>query len=61
MLFEVACQFAEMIAEGRITPKIATTLMLQACQKNGLIKEYGEAEILRQIGNAYNIIGERGL
>lgn len=60
-LFEVACDFAEIIAEGRILPSVATHLMLGACKANGLIEDYGKAKCLSQIANAYRIIEEREL
>jgi hypothetical protein len=61
MLFEVACQFGEMIAEGKILPSVAVDLILGACRKNGLINEYGKAKCESQLGNAFRIIEEREL
>jgi hypothetical protein len=61
LLFEVACQFAEMIAEGRMTPENAMTFIMGACWVNGLIRDYGREECRRQIANAFRVIEKREL
>jgi Primase C terminal 2 (PriCT-2) len=51
-LFWAACVCAEIIAEDRrLTPSVATALLLSAAHVNGLLREIGKDEVLRTIAN----------
>lgn len=51
VLFPVAASCAPWIEGGWITEDEVIDRLLKSCEKNGLVRDYGESDILRQIKN----------
>ncbi len=51
VLFPVAASCMPWILGGWITEEEVIDRLLRACEKNGLVRDYGEADIMRQIKN----------
>jgi Bifunctional DNA primase/polymerase, N-terminal len=58
-LFDVACVFAEIVAEGRIKVGVATQLLESACGLTGLRKMLGPEEARRTIVNGLRHVEEK--
>jgi hypothetical protein len=42
-------EFNRQLAEGGMTREIAEKMMLCACYENGMVRDYGRAEVVRRI------------
>ena len=60
-LFRVACVFGEIIAEGRLKPWVAQSLLIGAAQSNGLWRELGKEGCKRTIANGLRHVEEKFL
>lgn len=58
-LFDVACVFAEIVAEGRMKPGTAMKLVEGECAANGLKRQLGAEGVRQTCANAFRWIEEK--
>jgi hypothetical protein len=58
-LFRAACTCAEIIAEGKLKPSDAMSLLVSAAKVNGLWREIGKDEVRRTIANGLTHVEQK--
>jgi hypothetical protein len=60
-LFWAACRYAEIIAEGKLKPWVAMSLLVSAAMTNGLLKEDGRATCKATVLSGFRTVEMRAL